>query len=126
MRRLGPVIAVCLGITACFTPSIPIPPPSPDLMTFDVTVGSGSSISTATFSYPADSLYVGGIVFVYDQNLGDGVIEAANLDGSFAKTQPFSAALGDQVIVTVQLKDQTPSTCVILQNGHPTAGALCQ
>jgi hypothetical protein len=125
MRRLG-LIAICLGIGACFTPSIPIPPPSPDLMTFDVSAGSGSSLSAATFSYPADSLYVGGIVFVYDQNLGDGVIEAANLDGSFAKTQPFSAVLGDQVIVTVQLKEQETSTCVILQNGHQNAGALCQ
>ncbi len=95
-------------------------------MTFNVTAGSGSAVSEATFEYPPDPAYIGGVAFVYDENNGGGVIERAGADGSFDQTQPFPATLGDQVIVTVQLKEETESTCVVLQNGHQSAASLCQ
>jgi len=94
------------------------------MMTFTVTGGSGAT--EATFSYPADSNYVGGVVYVFDENGGDGVIENANADGSFSQTEAFPAKLGDQVIVTVDLKNQSEATCVVLQNGAQSAVDECQ
>jgi hypothetical protein len=124
MRRIGWVLAVA-GLVGCFTPSIPIPPPDPAMMTFGVTM-NGSGVSVATFSYPADNNYVGGVVYVFDENGGDGVIENANADGSFSSTEAFPAKLGDQVIVTVDVKNQSEATCVVLQNGPQSAADECE
>jgi hypothetical protein len=97
-------------------------------MMFTVTsTGSGSdAVTEATFEYPADASYENSTVFVFDQNLGDGVIETASPVGGFLQTQPFLANLGNQVIVTVQLEDQSESTCVILQNGPQNPNNPCQ
>ena len=124
MRRIG-LGWLVFGIAGCFTPSIPIPPPDPALMTFGVST-NGSGASQATFSYPADNNYVGGVVYVFDENGGDGVIEDANADGSFSQTEAFAAKLGDQVIVTVDVKNQSESTCVVLQNGAQSAADECE
>jgi hypothetical protein len=116
---------VVFGFAGCFTPSIPIPPPDPALMTFNVG-SNGSGVSDATFQYPADHNYIGGVVYVFDEDGGDGVIENANADGSFSPTEAFPAKLGDQVIVTVDVQNQSESTCVVLQDGVQSAADLCQ
>jgi hypothetical protein len=107
----------------CITPSIPIPPPDPVLMTFMV-MGDGAN-STATFSYPADHNYVGSIVFVYNRDRGLGIIEATRPDGSVGPTQPVRAAIGEQIVVTFQREDQTVSTCVRLRNGTQSSTDYC-
>jgi hypothetical protein len=115
------VLAVVLG--GCITPSIPIPPPDPELMSFAVT-GDGAD-SSATFTYPADVNYRGSIVFVYNHDRGIGIIEAARPDGSVGPTRPVSAALGDQIVVTFQREDQTISTCIRLRNGAQSSTDYC-
>jgi len=117
----GVLAGLLLG--GCITPSIPIPPPDPVLMTFVVT-GDGAG-STATFSYPADHNYVGSVVFVYNRDRGLGIIEAARADGSVGPTQPVNAALGDQMIVTFEREDLTVSTCVRLRNGTQSGADRC-
>ena len=128
MRRSSPAIAsagLLAGFLAsgCITPSIPIPPPDPALMTFLVT-GDGAS-STATFTYPADINYRESIVFVYNRDRGLGIIEATRPDGSVGPTQPVKAAIGEQIVVTFQREDQTVSTCVRLRNGAQSATDYC-
>jgi hypothetical protein len=117
----GVLAGLLLG--GCITPSIPIPPPDPVLMTFMV-MGDGAN-STATFSYPADHNYVGSIVFVYDRDRGLGIIEATRPDGSVGPTQPLRAAIGEQIVVTFQREDQAWSTCVRLRNGTQSATDSC-
>ena len=125
MRSLVAIAGVVTGLLlgGCITPSIPIPPPDPVLMTFLV-MGDGAN-TTATFSYPADHNYVGSIVFVYNRDRGLGIIEATRPDGSVGPTQPVRAALGDQIVVTFQREDQTVSTCVRLRNGTQSSTDYC-
>jgi hypothetical protein len=126
MRRLAMIVAtiVALGVgTGCITPSIPIPPPDPERMTFAITLDGGNSL--ARFSYPPDSNYIGSIVFIYDRDRGEGIIADAHPDGSVGPTGPLAAAIGDQVIVSFQREDQTVSTCVRLRDGTQSSLDSC-
>ena len=108
----------------CITPSIPIPPPDPSEMTFDVTtMGSDSS---AVFTYPPTDSYKGGTVYVFDRANGQGVFQVAHADGSFGPTLALPAALGDQVVVSIENVEQTVSTCVVLQQGAQSPNHVCQ
>jgi hypothetical protein len=123
-----PLLAIAVAVTGfavsgCITPSIPIPPPDPELMTFVVT-GDGPNTS-ATFAYPPDHNYASSIVYVYNLDRGLGIIEASRPDGSVGPTRPVSAALGEQINVTFQREDQTMSTCIRLRNGQQSATDYC-
>ncbi len=127
MRRPSLAIAGALVaglvIGGCITPSIPIPPPDPELMTF-VVMGDGVN-SSATFAYPADHNYENSIVFVYNLDRGLGIIEASRPDGSVGPTRPVPAALREQIVVTFQREDQSMSTCIRLRNGQQSAIDYC-
>lgn len=125
MRSSVAIAGVLTGLLlgGCITPSIPIPPPDPVLMTF-VVMGDGTN-TTATFSYPADHNYAGSVVFVYNRDRGLGIIEATRPDGSVGPTQPVRAALGEQIVVTFQREDLTVSTCVRLRNGTQSSTDYC-
>jgi hypothetical protein len=126
MRRLaiaGVVVAAGFALGACITPSIPIPPPDPGLMTFAVT-GDGAN-TTATFTYPADINYQNSILFLYNRDRGLGIIEATRPDGSVGPTRPLTAAIGEQIVVTFQREDQTISTCIRLRNGQQSSTDYC-
>jgi hypothetical protein len=124
MRRSPLAIAVAgLLLAGCITPSIPIPPPDPELMNFMV-MGDGAN-TTATFTYPSNVNYRGSLLFVYNRDRGLGVIEATRPDGSVGPTQPVKAALGEQIVVTFQREDQTVSTCVRLRNGPQSSTDYC-
>jgi hypothetical protein len=113
------VLAVALWFAGCFTPSIPIPPPNPEAMTFSVDLTLGQ----ATFAYGADESYVDATVYVYNRTQGRGVIDTARPDGSVGPTAPFPAAVGDQIQVTFEADTEVASVCVLLREGIPNA--LC-
>jgi hypothetical protein len=118
MRRLALRIATVValvGLAGCVTPSIPIPPPNPALMTFQVSIID--TVSGATFSYPADHNYHNGVAFIYNRDKGIGVIQNVNTDDSIGPSQRFAAAIGDQIVVSVQTDTQTESTCIRLRDG---------
>jgi hypothetical protein len=121
MRRLA--IAGFLVIGGCITPSIPIPPPDPELMTFAV-AGDGAN-TTATFTYPPDINYESSILYLYNRDRGLGIIEATRPDGSVGPTRPVSAAIGEQIVVTFQRGDLTMSTCIRLRNGQQSSTDYC-
>jgi hypothetical protein len=123
MRRLALLIGLAV-VSGCITPSIPIPPPDPAKMVFDIT-DIGSPSSTAIFSYPPDVNYQGALVFVFNRDRGTGVIQQANADGSVGPTQPLAAAVDEQVVVTFQRDDQTVSTCIRLRNGNQDPTNYC-
>jgi len=119
----GVVAVVLLGSAGCITPSIPIPPPQPEMMTFDITVQG--TTSRAVFRYPPNVNYIDSIVFVYNRDRGVGVIEAARNDGSVGPTAPLDATVGEQVVVTFQREDQTVSTCIRLRPGAQSSTDYC-
>ena len=52
--RLLAVVALCVALTGCITPSIPIPPPEPTAMTFAI---DGSSETITVFTTRPDTLF---------------------------------------------------------------------
>jgi hypothetical protein len=112
-----------IGLSGCITPSIPIPPPDPSAMTFQLAGEVGNM--TTTFEYPANVNYVDTVVFIYNRDKGVGIIEAARPDGSVGPTAPVRADLGDQMVVSFRRDDQTVSTCVRLREGAQSAIDYC-
>ena len=126
MRRLLVLIALVagtLGAAGCVTPLIPIPPPDPALMTFELQGEVGNTF--ASFTYPSHPTLVDAVVFVYNRDKGEGVIKNANFDGSVGPTQPLRADLGDQMVVSFQRDEQTASTCVRLKDGAQNGTSYC-
>jgi len=123
MRRSIGLIVLVLGFAGCVTPSIPIPPPDPALMTFAVTVDGQTS--TATFAYPPKADYGDAIVYVFNRDQGVGIIEQARPDGSVGPTRPVSAQINEQIVVSFQLEDQTVSRCIRLRDGQQDPNNYC-
>jgi hypothetical protein len=80
MGRLLVILGLALALQSCITPSIPIPPPDPSQMTFQLQGDVGNT--TASFSYPPNVNYEDTVVFVFNRSKGVGIIETANNDGS--------------------------------------------
>ena len=120
MRALS--IVVLIGLAGCVTPSIPIPPPDPSMMTFTVTTDPMGVITSASLEYPPTITYVGGVVYVFNRTMGHGIIETVNADGSIGPTTPVAATMNDQIVISVENDEQTVSTCVLLREGTPVGG----
>jgi hypothetical protein len=121
MRRLVLCLAIAGLVGGCITPSIPIPPPEPELMQFDV----DGATSSATFTYPANINYENSILYLYNRDQGVGIIEATRPDGSVGPTRPLSAALGNQIIVAFQRDELSVSTCIRLRDGAQSPFDRC-
>jgi len=119
--RLAFACAAIVAVGSCVTPSIPVPPPDLQHMTFAIDATGG----TATFAYSATGYdLAGAIVYVFDRKQGKGVIDTFRADRTVGPTSPFPAAAGDEIDVTFQQGDQAQSICVVLQTGAPTAKCL--
>lgn len=113
---------LALSMADCFTPSVPIPPPEPEKMAFEVSFETG----TAQFTYEANPSYESAIVYVFNRDKGEGVITTARPDGSVPPTDPFPADEGDQVVVTFEVESQLASTCVELHPGRSSSEYECR
>lgn len=120
IRLLTGLIVVALA-GACITPSIPIPPPQPSAMTFTVNAADGN----ATFAYAPSEHYANAKVYVYNADLGEGLITTARPNGSVGPTAPFPAMVGNQVVITFETSEDTVSACVRVTEGTPTALDVC-
>ena len=116
IRRLATLgVFLSIGLAGCITPSIPIPPPEPTAMTFSIDTTAGQ----AQFSYRATDRFALAVVYIYNEDLGRGIIETAREDGSVGPTEPFPALAGNKVVVTFEVDDQSVSTCVRIREGTP-------
>jgi hypothetical protein len=118
--RLVAALAL-VGLVGCVTPSIPIPPPDPSKMSFQVTTDPNGAITSASLSYPPTDSYKGGVAYVYNRTQGHGVIEAVNADGSVGPTAGVAATGGNQIVFSIENDMQTVSTCVLLKEGAPNS-----
>lgn len=110
------------GLAAgCITPSVPIPPPEPEKMTFEHDPVSG----TASFTFDPDGSYAFATVYVFNRDQGLGIIETARADGSVGPTRPFAAELGDHILVSFETEIQLSTTCVELRDGRSSSAFEC-
>jgi len=121
MRAAVLAFLMLAALGGCNTPSIPIPPPSPEAMQFEVDIAVGES----TFEYPANSNYAEAIVYVFNRDAGTGVIDTARIDGSVGPTAPFPTEDGDEISVTFEAEAQVVSTCVVLRDGGVSGTEYC-
>lgn len=101
-------LGLSLGLSGCVTPSIPIPPPEPELMTFAIDLEGG----VVTFAYDPEPNFGDAVVYVFNRDRGRGIITTARPDGSVGPTEPFPAAVDEQITVTFETPDALVGTCV--------------
>ena len=123
MRRLLLILGLALAVQSCITPSIPIPPPDPSQMTFQLQGDIGNT--SASFTYPSNINYEDSVVFVFNRTKGVGIIETAHPDGSVGPTAAVRADLADEMVISFQREDQTVSTCIKLREGSQSGNPPC-
>ena len=115
------LVALAITVCACVTPSVPIPPPAPEKMVFDADPEDG----LVTFSYDAQSGYGGAVVYIFNRDIGEGIITTARGDGSVGPTEPFPAQLGDDLIITFETEEQLASRCITVTDGRSGSQFEC-
>lgn len=118
--------SLCVGVAAlwlgCTTPSVPIPPPEPEKVIFALDVDAGE----ARFQYDAEASYGGAIVYVFNRDLGEGIITTARDDGSVGPTAPIPAQVDNEIVITFETETQLSATCVRMRDGRSDSGQECQ
>ncbi len=76
-------------VFACNSPFIPIPPPNP-------TFSEGSTSGEWSVSTPPDSRASGALYYIYNADLGSGLIQRAGVDGSMY-VYPLQGTAGDRI-----------------------------
>jgi hypothetical protein len=114
-------LVLALGAAACNTPSVPIPPPSPDDVFFEVDADE----AFGRFSHQPRADFASAIVYVFNRDVGRGVITTANPDGSVDPTDPFPAVAGDRILITFEVETQLTSICLELRPGRSSAEHRC-
>jgi len=115
------VAALALGFfTACYTPSVPLPPPLVQNMTFSTGTTAGSVILTS----PAQPQIGAARFSIFNVSQGTGVIFVANSDGSF--TSPaFSGNEGDYMQIAYDKGNDSAELCTTLHLAGSLTGSTC-
>ncbi|HEY2747337.1 MAG TPA: hypothetical protein VGL86_22095 [Polyangia bacterium] len=114
-------LALALGLcTACYTPSVPLPPPLVEQMSFTVSTTPG----TVTLSSPPAAQF-GSLRFsVFNVSQGMGVIFISNPDGSFT-SPPFPGNDGDYIDISYDTNNESADRCTTLHVGVSPVGSDC-
>lgn len=120
--RLASLVTLALALAGCAVPSVPVPPPEPNAMIFEL-----RDDSTATFRADAtDSRWGSALVYVLNADVGMGVIVTAEPDGSVSETPPFPGVDGDTMRIRYETNDNVGSRCVFLHQGRSSDAAECK
>ena len=109
-----------LGLPACNTPFIPLPPPAdPTFMPVMVADGMGGTRTMWETRGPATSAMSEAKVSVYNATVGGGVIVRAQTDGSYVAS-PIDGREGDRIEIEYVARDgrPAPGICRILHPGQ--------
>jgi hypothetical protein len=110
---------VTLGLGACNTPFIPIPPPSdPAFKPIAMVDALGEPHTVWETSGGPNATMAGARVFVFNRNLGEGVITRAGADGAYVAA-PLEGKLGDPIELFYETakSERSPGICRVLQDG---------
>ncbi len=123
MKRLLATAIVLAGFVAgCFAPSVPVPPPAPESMSFALDLAAG----TATYSANLGGDWGDSWVTVFDDTTGKGAIDRSDPAGNVGPTAPWRANDGDRVRVVFQRDDgEVSGLCLILRGGASNSGNRC-
>jgi hypothetical protein len=116
-------LLVAAGGLACNTPSVPLPPPALDFISFQ----PASAPDMVFLQGQPVSGYANARFFVFNVNRKVGVIADAAADGSFT-TDPFPGVTGETVEIYYEPADggeRSPSVCTTLQIGAALIGSDC-
>jgi len=121
VRVVVGALALAFGLcTACYTPSVPLPPPLIEQMSFT----DGQTAGTVTLSSPAQA-QIGAVRFsVFNVSKGVGVIFLSNADGSFT-SPPFVGADGDYIDISYDSNNESTDRCTTLHVGGSLIGSDC-
>ena len=114
------LLALGLGGVACFTPSVPLPPPLIESMQFAV----GTTTGEVTLTSPSEPQIGSARFSIFNESQNMGVIFVSNSDGSFT-SPPFPGAEGDYVRVSYEKGDATADRCTALHVGGSLIGSTC-
>jgi hypothetical protein len=122
VTRLGPLsVLVAALLAGCYGPSVPVPPPAPEAMSFSVDVEAG----TATYQASLGSEWGDCWVTVQVERTRDGVVTKSALDGRVGPTRPFLAAPGDQAVVLIDCLERASGLCLIVGEGQASSASEC-
>jgi hypothetical protein len=123
VKRLVTTFLVFAGFVAgCFAPSVPVPPPGPESMTFALALETGEASYRAALGRNWGDSWV----TIYDDTTGEGVIDRSDAAGNVGPTAPWTANEGDRVRIIFERDDgQSSGVCLILRNGPSSSGQLC-
>ena len=119
---MATLLALAGGL-ACNTPSVPLPPPALDSISFQ----PGTASDTVFMQGQADSRFANSRFYVLNLTRNQGVITDAAPDGSFT-TDPFPGATGDTVEIYYDVPgggERSPTVCTTLQIGAALIGSDC-
>ncbi len=119
---MATLLALAGGL-ACNTPSVPLPPPSLDVITFQPATAS----DTVVLQGLPKAAHANARFYVFNLTRNEGVISDAAADGSFT-TDPFPGANGDTVEIYYDAPgsgERSPNVCVTLQIGAVLIGSDC-
>ena len=128
MPRLASRLRIALAATvlalglcsACYTPSVPLPPPLIESMQF----AAGTAAGTVTLVSPAEPQIGVARFSIFNESQGLGVIFLSNSDGSFASPL-FSGNEGDYIRVSYEKANETADRCTALHIGGSLTAATC-
>lgn len=121
LRLVVAAAALALGLaTACYTPSVPLPPPLVQNMTFT----TGQAAGTVVLTSPPEPQIGAARFSIFNVSQGTGVIFIANSDGSF--TSPaFPGSEGDYIQIAYDKGSDTAELCTTLHLSGSLTGSTC-
>jgi hypothetical protein len=108
-------------VAACFGPSVPVPPPAPEAMSFALDAAAG----TATYQASLGAAWGDCWVTVRVERTDDGVIVKSEADGRVAETEPFLANEGDETEVLLDCEDRAAGFCLVMHDGPSSTNFTC-
>ncbi len=119
--RLASLVALALALAGCVVPSVPVPPPEPSAISFDL-----RDDGTATMSADPDSRWANALVYVLNADVGEGIIVTSEPDGSVPETPPFPGVDGDTIRIRYETDENVGSVCLFLHQGRSSDAAECK
>jgi hypothetical protein len=114
-------VLACASYLLCFACNsvfIPIPPPDP-------TFAEGSTPGEWSVSMPADSRASGALYYIFNENLGSGIIQRAETDGSMYAS-PWHGQVGDSIRIHWERSANESSSGICRPLGAGNVRVECQ